>query len=150
MNLSEHFTLEELTFSDTAQRLGISNVPNEAALQNLTRTAKLLEEIRTLLRNNPLHINSGYRGPELNAKIGGSKTSAHMEGRAADFTCSAVGTPLSIAKTIYYSDLLNDCDQVIFEGTWLHVAVPKEGVAPRRQVLTAHFSNGKVTYTEGL
>ena len=150
MNLTEHFTLEELTFSDTAERLGINNVPNEEALENLKRTAKLLESIRTLLRNNPLHINSGYRGPELNAKIGGAKTSAHMEGRAADFTCNQVGIPLSLAKMIYYSDLLQDIDQIIQEGTWVHVAVPKLGETPRRQVLTAHFSNGKVTYTEGL
>ena len=150
MNLTDHFSLGELTFSSTGTRLGIDNTPNDEIVENLKRTAELLEKVRKLFNNNPLHIDSGYRCPELNTKIGGAKTSAHLEGRAADFTCSSLGTPYQLAKIIYYSDLLKEVDQLIMEGYWLHIAIPKLGESPRRDVLTATFIDGKATYTRGL
>lgn len=81
----------------------------------------------------PLHINSGYRCPAVNAAVGGKIASAHMDGRAADFV--PVGMYLREAfDKIKASDL--PFDQLIVEyGTWIHVAIARQGVDPRRQVL---------------
>lgn len=143
MNLTDHFTLEELTFSSTAQRLGIDNTPSLETVAKLTRTAMGLEQIRALL-GAPMHIDSGYRCPALNKAVGGAATSAHMDGMAADFICPSFGDPLSIVKAIEASGI--DFDQCIQEGTWVHVSF-----APtmRRQILTAHFSDNGATYTQG-
>lgn len=144
MNLSEHFTLEELTASEIATRKGIDNTPNAEAIANLTELAGFLEKVRALL-GVPLHINSAYRGPKVNAAVGGSTTSAHMTGQAADFVAPAYGTPQEIAKAIEASTI--DFDQLIYEGTWVHFGIRGD---MRRQVLTAHFGNGKTTYTTGI
>jgi zinc D-Ala-D-Ala carboxypeptidase len=148
MNLSPNFTLEELIFSETAIRKGIDNTPTKDIVQNLTSLSEVLEQIRSLLGDNPLKVSSGYRCLILNKAIGGSKTSAHMDGRAADFTCSNFGTPFDIAVTISGSDI--QFDQVIQEGTWVHIGIARDGEVPRREILTAHFVNGKVYYTTGL
>ena len=142
MNLTEHFTLEELTFSQTATRKGIENVPSEAVKHNLETLAKGLERIRAILLS-PLHISSGYRSFDLNKLIGGSTKSAHMDGYAADFTAPAFGNPEAIVKTLKRSML--KCDQVIMEGTWVHVSFAP---AMRNQFLTATFKNGVATYSE--
>ena len=149
IQLSEHFTLEELIFSETAVRKGIDNNPTQEVVNNLKRLTEVLEQVRKLV-DKPLHISSGYRGPILNSKIGGAKTSAHLEGRAADFTCSAFGTPLQIARIICNNKVLNVVDQLIMEGNWVHIAIPKNDELPRKQVLTATFTNGKVKYSNGL
>ncbi|MEI7661757.1 MAG: D-Ala-D-Ala carboxypeptidase family metallohydrolase, partial [Bacteroidota bacterium] len=75
--LSQHFSLEELIFSQDAARQGIDNTPSDAIRQNLARIADILEEVRTLLGDQPMHVSSGYRCPELNTFVHGSKTSAH-------------------------------------------------------------------------
>ena len=77
MNLSEHFTFEELTASETAARHGLDNTPGPIAQQNLVRLANFLEEVRKVL-GKPISINSAYRGPEVNAAVKGSKNSQHM------------------------------------------------------------------------
>lgn len=121
MQLTEHFSLEELTRSLTAERLGIDNVPKEERLlTNLMLLAGGLERVRELLGGLPLHVDSGYRCEELNQKIGGSKNSAHMSGYAADFICPSFGTPLEIVKRLEKSELA--FDQLIQEGTWVHVS----------------------------
>ena len=81
MNLSEHFTVAEMIYSQTASERQINNAVPEAMLGNLKTLAEGLERVRELL-NAPLHINSGYRCAALNEAVGGSKTSAHMEGFA--------------------------------------------------------------------
>ena len=145
MNLSEHFTLAELCFSSTAQRLGIDNVPPSEVIDRLSRLARGLEQIRALLGGYPLHIDSGYRCPKLNAAVRGAPKSAHMDGDAADFTCAQYGTPLQIVRAVQASGLAYD--QIIQEGTWVHVSFAP---AMRGQVLTAHFGAcGRVTYSEG-
>lgn len=144
MNLTPHFTLEELIFSETALRKGIDNSPSEEVKANLSELALTLEKVRELL-GVPLHINSGYRGPKLNAAIGGSTTSAHMTGQAADFIAPQFGTPKDIAIEIAASDI--EFDQLIFEGAWVHIGIRGD---MRRQVLTANFSGGKATYTSGI
>jgi hypothetical protein len=145
--LTTHFSLEELTRSDTAVRLGIDNTPSDAILANLNVLAQGLEQVRALLNifNRPVIISSGYRCPELNKALHGASNSAHMNGYAADFICPDFGTPLDIVKRIAASDL--QFDQVIQEGTWVHISFdPKM----RRDVLTAHFVNGVATYTNGV
>jgi len=140
MKLSENFTLEELTFSQTAVRNNINNNPSSSVKNNLRTLATNLEKIRTLL-GHPLRISSGFRCMELNRKIGGSVNSAHMDGLAADFTCAKFGKPIDIVKALFKSGI--KVDQVIEEGTWVHVSFdPKM----RQQFLTATFINGKPSY----
>jgi hypothetical protein len=145
--LAVHFSLEELTRSSTATRLGIDNTPDDTVLANLQLLADGLENVRELLGvvNTPMIIDSGYRCPQLNRVIGGATNSAHTLGFAADFICPSVGTPLSIVSRIVASDL--QFDQVIQEGNWVHISFAP---AMRRSVLTAHFVNGVAHYTEGL
>jgi Peptidase M15 len=143
MTLSPHFTLEELVFSSTAVRLGIDNTPSEEVIAHLRVLADGLERVRSLL-GHPMNIDSGYRCDVLNAAVRGSKTSAHLEGYAADFTCPGFGTPLEIVKLITGSTVA--FDQCIQEGTWVHISFDPR---LRREVLTAHFGNGGVTYTQG-
>jgi hypothetical protein len=143
--LTEHFSLEELIFSSTAVRLGIDNAPSPDVVTNLTTLANGLELVRTLLGNQPMHIDSGYRSAQLNQQVGGVPSSAHVQGYAADFICPEFGTPLQIVQAIARSDI--QYDQVIQEGNWVHLSV-----APtlRGQVLTAHFDDGIATYTAGV
>ena len=143
-NLSEHFTLQELCASDVALRKGIDNTPPADIVANLTELAVILERVRELL-GVPMHINSGYRSPKLNSVVGGSTTSAHMTGQAADFIAPQFGTPKEIAIEIAASDI--PFDQLIMEGTWVHFGIRGD---MRRQVLTAHFSGGKATYAPGI
>lgn len=144
-----NFTIEELCHSDTATRKGIDNSPDAEALANLDILIAGLERVREVL-GKPMHINSGYRGPKLNAAIGGSKTSAHMKGLAADFVCPQFGTPLEICKALQAHAEEIRFDQIIQEGTWVHVAFADVDQIPRGEILTANFHNGGVTYSRGL
>jgi len=133
--LTEHFTLEELIASDTAAACGIDNTPSEAIVQNLTRLAEVLEEVRRILLDQPIIITSGYRCPALNDACGGAETSAHMSGLAADFVCPDYGTPndVCLADEPYMAVL--EIDQLIWEyGDWIHLGLT-EG-EPRNQSLT--------------
>jgi hypothetical protein len=134
MNLSEHFTLEELCFSNTAVRLGLANMPGNAEIRNLGLTAALMEEVRTLLDNKPILVHSCYRGVEVNEAVGGVAISAHCQGLACDFSCPTFGTPYAIALKILASVI--DFDQLILEYGWVHVSLPPKGSLFRRQSLT--------------
>ena len=144
MNLSEHFTLEELTNSSTAQRLGIDNTAPPEVRDNLTKLASGLERVRSILAGG-MHIDSGFRCPALNKAVGGVSTSAHTLGYAADFVSPAFGTPLTIVRRLALEPDF-PFDQLIQEGTWVHISF-----APtmRLNVLTAHFIGGKAHYTTG-
>ena len=144
MQLTAHFNLDELTFSQTAVRSGIDNTPSEAVVENLKVLANGLEQVRALL-GYPLHVNSGYRCPDLNVAIGGAKQSAHVEGWAADFICPQYGKPLEICKTIAASQI--EFDKMIQEGTWVHISFAP---SKRRECLTAQFKDGKASYTQGI
>ena len=148
MSLTPHFTLEELCASPEAVRKGIDNVPDADVSANLLLLARGLEVVRSVL-GYPMHVNSGYRSPKLNAAIGGSRTSNHMKGLAADFTCAEYGTPLEIAKVIVANQEAIGFQTIIQEGTWVHIDFPEEG-QPAYNVLTAHFMPSGVTYTRGL
>ena len=148
--LTPHFSLAELTVSNTGARAGLRNLPLGDALDNLTRLAQALEQVRSLLFNAPILVSSGYRSPAINALIGGSRTSAHMRGLAADFTAPKYGRPAAICEYIRASSI--QFDQLIYEGTWVHFALAEKGKVPRRQIMTAVFAprGGKTRYVRGI
>lgn len=142
-NLSKNFTLDELTTSDTAERLGISNKPDSIALDSLEQLAqKVLQPIRDQF--GVVDINSGYRCPALNKAIGGASQSQHIFGEAADITCRAVDI-FHLAQWIKDNLIF---DQLILEPTWVHVSYKRQG--NRRQVLTAKRTNAGMVYKNGL
>ncbi|GGI16470.1 D-Ala-D-Ala carboxypeptidase family metallohydrolase [Oxalicibacterium faecigallinarum] len=140
MNLSKHFTLAELTISQEAARRGIDNTPSPTALANLKRVAAVLEEVRALF-GMPIVVSSGYRSPELNAAIGGSRTSAHVLGLAADINCPGI-TPTVLARKIRDSRII--FDQLILEypdrGGWVHIGLSEK--SPREQLFTKRSGTG--------
>lgn len=140
-DVTPHFTYDELIASQTATRFGIPNIPTNEVRKNMKVLAEGLEQVRALL-GKPMTITSGFRAKELNRKVGGSKNSAHMTGYAADFTCWAYGTPIEIVKAIRDAGI--QVDQVIEEGTWVHISFAP---AMRNQFLKAKFTNGKASYT---
>ena len=146
-NLTPHFTLGELVESNTATRLGIDNTPSQAVINNLKRTADTLEKVRALL-GKPMIVNSGYRCPALNKAVNGAANSAHLTGLAADFTCRQFGDPLAVCKAIAAAKI--EFDQLIQEGTWVHIGLAPLGTPARNQILTAIFdANGKASYKNG-
>jgi len=144
MNLSPHFSLAELLASQVATRKGIDNTPAPAIVANLTRLAALLEQVRALV-GAPIAISSGYRSPALNRAVGGAANSAHVLGLAADIGTAKLA-PKALALLIRQSDIA--FDQLIYEGTWVHIAL--SAGTPRRQVLTAKFAGGGVSYVAGI
>lgn len=144
--LSPHFTLAELTVSATAARKGLSNVPPPAVLDQLTVTARRMEEVRKLLGERPILVLSGYRSPAVNRAVGGSRNSAHLTGHAVDFICPAYGSPAQVARLLAH--YLDTYDQIIEEfGEWVHVGF---GPGRRGERLTARKVNGKTVYTKGI
>ena len=144
MNLSPHFSLAELVSSQVATRKGLDNAPTPAIVANLTRLAALLEQVRSLV-GAPIAISSGYRSPALNRAVGGAANSAHVLGLAADISTAKL-TPKALALLIRQSDIA--FDQLIYEGTWVHIALSVGAL--RRQVLTAKFAGGGVSYVAGI
>lgn len=141
--LTDHFSLAELCYSSTAIRKGIDNTPDAETTENLRVLAGYLERVR-LLFGGPIHIDSAYRSPKVNKAVGGSETSSHVLGQAADIVVPGY-TPFEVCTMISESDI--PFDQVIYEGNWCHLGI---GDRMRKQVLTAHFEDGHVRYTEGL
>lgn len=133
MNLSENFTLEEMTASETAARYHIDNTPPNEVLLNLRRLALFLEDVRKAL-DKPIHINSAYRSPEANEKVGGKPTSQHCRGTAADIKVKGM-TPDQVVRAIIKAGL--KYDQVIREfDSWTHISIPNgKEIEPRLQAL---------------
>lgn len=136
---SPHFTRREMRASETAARLMIDNTPPPEAEKNLERLCvDFLEPIRAAF--GPIRVTSGYRCVDLNASIGGSLTSAHTDGRAADFEPLAGATLRSVMEWLMRSALM--FDQVIYEyGAWIHLGIAREGRKPRRQALMIFRAN---------
>jgi len=138
MNLSPHFTLEELTASNKAKALKIDNTPTPEIQESLKALALALELARSVI-GKPLKISSAYRCPALNTAVKGSKTSAHIQGLACDFTVDGM-TPRQICEKIVAAGL--HFDQIILEnisaenpdGVWVHYGISKGTM--RNQVLT--------------
>jgi len=134
MNLTPHFTLEELTASETAERNGWDNSPNDQELANLTRLADFLEQVKVVLNGKPIMISSGLRTKKVNDAVGSKDTSQHRIGCAADFRVPGM-TPDQVVKAIIASGI--GYDQVIREfDRWTHISIPNsEDTSPRRQAL---------------
>lgn len=138
-HMTPHFSLTELTRTDT----GRANVPTPNAIANLRWLCEeVLEPARALI--GPLRVTSGYRSPEVNTLVGGAKTSAHMDGRAADVV------PLKSTPTAFFELLKRSAipfDQAILEPGWVHLSVARAGSAPRRQMLIAkRDASGRMVY----
>ena len=155
MQITEHFSFKELTRSETARRLGLQNVPSAAEMANIQYTAEQLEKIRAYVGRG-IVVTSCFRSERVNKAVGGSPTSAHRFGLAAD--CDAIGlTSLAFAKEIIKmrDEGKITFDQLILEfpergdGAWVHVGFRRNGQM-RNQILTATRKDGKTVYLQGL
>ena len=131
MNVTPHFTYDELTHTDHRD---LDNTPDDDARQNLYRLADFLEQIKALLGGKPIMVTSAYRSKAVNDAVGSKDTSQHRLGCAADFRVPNM-TPDEVVQKIVRSGL--PYDQVIREfDRWTHVSIPNHpGDAPRRQAL---------------
>jgi hypothetical protein len=126
--LSEHFTLEELTHTDHRE---FSNEPNESETENLKRLAGFLEQVKEILGGKPIMVNSAFRSKEVNDAVGSKDTSQHRVGCAADIRIPGM-TPDEVVKTIMASDL--QFDQIIREfDRWTHISIPNKKDTPARK-----------------
>lgn len=149
MNLSPNFTLQEMTVSQVATRLGIDNTPPDAIIDNLRRLCiVMLEPLRSIVKA-PIIVSSGYRCPMLNRAIGGSSGSGHMYGLASDIIVPGVSVR-DVCKAIVVHKL--PFDQLIDEfGAWVHVSVAAKDSKPRMQQLEARKLGPRgTTYTSAL
>ena len=152
MKLSKNFTLAEFTKSQTALRHGLDNTPTD---EHLESAKALFEHVVQPVRDNfgVTVINSGYRGGELNEKVGGSSKSQHCKGEAVDIECPG-NSNYDVARWIEQN---LDYDQLILEfytpgipdSGWVHVSYKSDG-SNRKSTLTALKEDGKTIYTTGL
>ena len=131
MNLSPHFTLDELTYTDHRQ---FDNTPNATEIANLVRLANLLEQVKTAIGGKPVMVNSAFRCKQVNDAVGSKDTSQHRIGCAADIRVPSM-TPDEVVKAVIASGI--GYDQIIREfDRWTHISVPNTaGANPRRQAL---------------
>ena len=129
--LTKNFTLEELTHTDHRE---LSNEPNEAERANLVRLANFLEQVKFVLEDKPIMVNSAFRSKALNDAVGSKDSSQHRVGCAADIRVPNM-TPDQVTKAIIGSQL--EFDQVIREfDRWTHISITNhEGDKPRKQAL---------------
>ena len=131
MNLTEHFTLEELTVTSHRE---FDNTPNDVEIANLQRLAEFLEQVKTVLGDKPVMINSAFRSKQVNDSVGSKDTSQHRVGCAADIRVPGM-TPNQVIQTIMQSDI--QYDQIIREfDSWTHISIPNTvGDTARKQAL---------------
>jgi hypothetical protein len=136
MNLTPHFTLEELTHTDHRE---FDNTPNDEELANLVRLADFLEQVKVVLAGKPIMVNSAFRCKQVNDAVGSKDTSQHRIGCAADIRVPGM-TPDQVVKAIIAAGI--SYDQVIREfatptgGGWTHISIPNTvATAPRKQAL---------------
>jgi hypothetical protein len=129
--LSEHFTLDELTHTDHRE---LDNTPNEQELENIKRLAAFLETVKEVLGGKPIMVNSAFRSKAVNDAVGSKDTSQHRIGCAADIRVPGV-TPDEVVKAVIASGIAYD--QVIREfDRWTHISIPNQAEGnPRRQAL---------------
>lgn len=152
MQLSENFSLSEMVKSETALRYDMDNTPGDAEIENLKVLCnKVLQPVREHYGKG-VKVNSGFRHPEVNAKVGGSKTSDHCKGQAADIEIPGVANA-DLAEWIKNN---LDFTQLILEfytpgvpdSGWVHVSYDPSNL--KKQVMTAMKENGKTVYKPGL
>lgn len=141
--ITQHFKWAETQVTST----GLPNLPatiaHEVAILN---TATNMEIVRAILNRLPINVNSWYRSPEVNKAVGGVDSSEHSLGQAVDFTCPRFGSPFQICVELSkYANILN-YNQLIYEGTWVHISFPPDGQRGKRELLT--MKKGK--YYQGL
>ena len=137
MNLTEHFTLEELTHTDHRE---LENIPNETELANLKRLAEFLETVKTVLGGKPIMVNSAFRSKVVNDAVGSKDTSQHRVGCAADLRVPGM-TPDEVVKAIIasgigYEQVIREFSDPVKGGGWTHVSIPNNpNGTPRKQAL---------------
>lgn len=134
MNLSPHFTLEELTHSEAAARNGWDNTPKQEEIANLQRLAYLLEKVKEAVGGKPVMINSGFRSKQVNDSVGSKDSSQHRIGCAADIRVPGM-TPKQVVDACITASVL--FDQIILEfDAWTHISVSSDPtLAPRHSRL---------------
>jgi len=134
VKLTEHFSLEELTFSEIAERNGWDNTPNDHELENLKRLAEFLEKVKQTLGGKPIIVSSAFRSKQTNDGVGSRDSSQHRIGAAVDFRVPEL-TPNDVVKAVIASAL--PYDQIIREfDRWTHISIPNSPDAkPRKQAL---------------
>jgi hypothetical protein len=135
--VSQYFTWGEALFSQTAARKGLDNTPTPEVCEVIKVTARHMDEVRELL-GWPVHVNSWYRSPKVNAAVGGSGRSQHMLGEAVDLVCPQFGSPAEVAEKIMASKI--EWDQLLIEfpdgpSPWVHISFTAK---PRRIALVTH------------
>ena len=152
MQLTNNFTLSELTKSETALRHDMDNTPGEKEIENLKRLAeKVLQPVREHYQKG-VKCNSGYRAPAVNQKVGGSPTSDHCKGQAADIEIPGIPNA-DLAQWItenldFTQVILEFYTQGVPDSGWVHVSYDPENL--KKQALTAVKQNGKTVYLNGL
>ena len=152
MNLSANFSLHEMCKSETAMRMGLDNTPGDQEIENLRLLCeKVLQPVRDHYGKG-VKVNSAYRSPESNAAVGGSKTSDHCKGMAADIEIPGVANA-DLAQWImdnldYTQLILEFYTPGIPDSGWVHVSFDPNNL--RKQELTATKVAGKTTYLPGL
>ena len=152
MNLTTNFTLEELTKSETALRKNMPNVPTEADIANMKLLAeKVLQPLRDHYGVG-IKVNSGYRSPDVNAAVGGSRTSDHCKGQAADIEIPGIANAVLaqyIKDSLQYTQLILEFyTPGIPDSGWVHVSYDANNL--KCQTLTATKKDGKTAYLNGL
>ncbi len=152
MNLTANFTLEELVKSETALRKGMPNEPTPEVIENLKTLA---EQVLQPVRNHygkGVKVNSGYRSPDVNAAVGGSRTSDHCKGQAADIEIPGVpNAELAewIAKNLKFTQIILEFyTKGVPDSGWVHVSYDPSNL--KCQILTATKQDGKTVYLPGL
>jgi hypothetical protein len=152
MKISEHLSLSEVTRSEQAKRLGISNMPTEQHLENFKKLAEaIFEPIRAHFRC-PIHISSAYRSEALNKAVKGSATSQHCKGEAIDIDMDGSSNGVTNKMVYDYIKANLDFDQLIWEfGTkdnpdWVHVSYKANGPQRKQSLRAVRNSSGGTTY----
>lgn len=152
MKLTANFSLNELTQSETALRKGLDNTPNEEVIANLKLLAeKVLQPVREHYGKG-VKVNSGYRNPDVNASVGGSKTSDHCKGQAADIEIPGIANAdlaQYIKDNLQFTQLILEFyTQGIPDSGWVHVSYDPANL--KCQTLTAVKKDGKTVYLPGI
>lgn len=152
MKLTENFSLHEMIKSETAVRRGLDNTPTDAVIANLKILAEnVLQPVRNHYRRG-VKVNSGYRSPDVNAAVGGSRTSDHTRGQAADIEIPGVpNAELAewIKNNLKFTQLILEAyTRGVPDSGWVHVSYDPGNL--KCQVLTAEFVKGKPQYSPGL
>ena len=152
MQLTNNFSLAEMVKSETALRHDMDNTPGGAEIASLRLLCeKILQPVREHYGKG-VKVNSGYRHPEVNAKVGGSKTSDHCKGQAADIEIPGIPNAdlaLHIVDTYEFTQvILEFYTPGVPDSGWVHVSYDPANL--KGQVLTATKKDGKTVYLPGL